>query len=66
REQLQFRDVTPDVFPAKAGPTSACGQWDRLQPGRGQLEYPKTYGAAPDAFPAKAGPTKGKKAMNQP
>ena len=62
-----FCGVTPDAFPAKAGPTGvrtpfrrvmhACHLWDRLQPGRGQCGRPHICGVTPDVFPAKAGPT---------
>ena len=33
-------------------------QWDRLQPGRGQLQHHQFCGATTDVFPAKASPTR--------
>jgi hypothetical protein len=59
--------MTPDAFPAKAGPTwVACSQshWMRamLFSGTGfsreeACEHPQFCGLTPDTFPAKAGPT---------
>ncbi len=64
----QFRSVTADAFPAKAGPTVevcqshwgyAVDEWDWLQPGRGHCERYQFCSVTADVFPAKAGPTVG-------